>query len=94
MKIEKLFELLLFVQCPTILDFLHWMFELVVDNIIKESQCDSDCLWNKALECADIAASTHLLLGIPSHVLAASALLVAITTTQKKGKEEISNLVS
>lgn len=62
--------------------------------MMMTSNCDDpNSLWRKAVECADQAAITHLLLGIPPYVLAAASLLVAITVTQPGKKEKISNLV-
>lgn len=77
------------------------MFELAADDLCNDSYSDDDGdddstsnkIWTKAMECAKEAATTHFLLGIPSHVLAAASLLVAVTSLQSKPEEKISNLV-
>lgn len=53
-----------------------------------------DLLWNTAVECAERAVTTHLLLGIPSYVLAAASLLTAITFISPNMKKRLTSLVS
>lgn len=77
-----------------------WVFCLNMSQVVSISStsshlfsCGGSNVWDNAIECADQAATTHLLLGTPSHVLAAASLLCAITEALPDRQQKASNLV-